>query len=99
MGSLCEGECMISWLKRKIRRALAREEWSQSGKLKKLQRVQKYPNEILVLGMMFALLALICLTALEATYIIVFRQWSTEIFAGIMSTITFILGAIFGAKT
>jgi len=90
---------MISWLKRKIRRALAREEWSQSGKLKKLQRVQKYPNEILVLGMMFALLALICLTALEATYIIVFRQWSTEIFAGIMSTITFILGAIFGAKT
>jgi pheromone shutdown protein TraB len=90
---------MISWLRRKIRRALAREEWSQSGKLKKLQRVQKYPNEILVLGMMFALLALICLTVLETVYIIVFRQWSTEIFAGIMSTITFILGAIFGAKT
>jgi amino acid permease len=90
---------MISWLRRKIRRALAREEWSQSGKLKKLQRVQKYPSEILILGMIFALLALICLTVLEAVYIIVFRQWSTEIFAGIMSTITFILGAIFGAKT
>jgi len=90
---------MIGWLWNRIRRALAREEWTQSGKLKKLQKVTKYPSEILVLGMIFALLALICLTALEVTYIIVFRQWSAEIFAGIMSTITFILGAIFGAKT
>jgi len=90
---------MIGKLRNRIRRALAKDEWLQTGKLKKLQRVQKYPNEILVLGMMFALLALICLTVLEAVYIIVFRQWSTEIFAGIMSTITFILGAIFGAKT
>jgi hypothetical protein len=90
---------MIGRLRSRIRRALAREEWAQSGKLKKLQKVQKYPSEILVLGMIFALLALVCLTALEATYIIVFRQWNAEIFAGIMSTITFILGAIFGAKT
>ena len=96
----CEGENMIKWLMRKIRAALTRQELIQeNNKLKKVRRIERYPSGILVLGMVFALLALICLTVLEAIYIVVFRQWSTEIFAGIMSTITFILGAIFGAKT
>ena len=60
--------------------------------------LHKYHSNVLVLGMVFALLALVCLTVLESVYVIAFRQLSAEVFAGIISTITFILGAVFGAN-
>jgi hypothetical protein len=94
-----EGDNTIRWLIRKVRQALTREMLFQDEKLKKIQRIERYPSQILVLGMVFALVALICLTVLEAAHIVIFRQWNAEIFAGIMSMVTFILGAIFGAKT
>jgi hypothetical protein len=51
-----------------------------------------------VLGLYFAFLALILLTFLEATYIIILRNFNNEIFAAITLVIGTILGAFFGQK-
>ncbi|NIS81386.1 MAG: hypothetical protein GTO14_14545 [Anaerolineales bacterium] len=64
----------------------------------KTRQVELAPNEKLVYGMYFAIAALIALTTLEATYILVLRSFSTEIFAAISLVIGTILGAFFGHK-
>lgn len=62
------------------------------------QEVEIPPNQKLVYGMYFAVAALICLTVLEATYIVVVRSFSSEIFAAITLVIGTLLGAFFGQK-
>jgi len=66
---------------------------------RKVAMTEVAPSEKLVLGVSFAIVALICLTILQATYMIVFRNFSNEIFNGIMFVIGIILGTFFGAKT
>lgn len=64
----------------------------------RIQQVEIPPNQKLVYGMYFAVAALICLTVLEATYIVVVRSFSSEIFAAITLVIGTLLGAFFGQK-
>ena len=64
----------------------------------KIQQIDLPPNDKVVYGVYFAVIALICLTALEATYIHVLRTFSNEIFAVISLVIGTILGAFFGQK-
>jgi len=61
-------------------------------------KVEIPPSQSLLLGIYFAIASLICLTALETTYIIVVRSFSSEIFAAITLVIGTILGAFFGQK-
>ena len=56
------------------------------------------PSDRLVYGISFAIVALICLTALEAVYIYVLCKFSNEIFAAISIVVGTILGAFFGQK-
>lgn len=57
------------------------------------------PSDRLVYGISFAIIALVCLTILEATYILILRSFSDEIFAAISMVVGTILGTFFGAKT
>ena len=62
------------------------------------KHIELEPSSKLVYGMYFALIALVCLTILEATYIIALQSFSNEIFAVISLVIGTILGAFFGQK-
>jgi len=57
------------------------------------------PNQTLLYGVYFALAALITLTTLETTYMLVFHSFNNEILAGIMLIIGTILGAFFTQKS
>jgi len=82
----------------KLRRALTKRVWVQLGSRKKPKQIELEPSNRLVYGMYFAFIALICLTILEATYILVLRNFSNEIFAAISLIIGTILGTFFGQK-
>ena len=62
------------------------------------RQIELEPSERLVYGIIFAIIALVCLTILEATYMLVLRSWSSEIFAAITLVVGTILGAFFGQK-
>jgi len=83
-----------------IRKVLTKEvpEFEASGRGKKSRRVQVLPNEKLVLGVAFAIVALVCLVALEIAYLAIMQTWSSEIFASITGLIGTLLGVFFGAK-
>jgi len=57
------------------------------------------PNQTLLYGIYFALAALITLTLLETTYMLVMHSFNNEILAGIMLIIGTILGAFFGQRS
>ena len=65
---------------------------------KKVKRAQIPPNEKLVYSIYFAMMALGCLTLLEVTYMIVFRQFNSEIFSAITGLSGTILGVFLGTK-
>jgi len=48
--------------------------------------------------MYFAIMALVCLTALEIAHMVVVKAFSSEIFASITGVIGVILGTFFGQK-
>jgi len=80
-----------------IRKALTRTVSVRVGR-GKTRQIDVPPNDKVVYGVYFSIIALICLTALEATYIHVLRSFSNEIFAVISLVIGTILGAFFGQK-
>jgi hypothetical protein len=80
-----------------IEKALTRTVSVRVGRGKTLE-VEVPPNKKLVYGMYSAMVALICLTVLEATYIYALRSFSSEIFAAISMVVGTILGAFFGQK-
>jgi hypothetical protein len=80
-----------------IEKALTRTVSVRIGRGKTLE-VEVPPNKKLVYGMYSAMVALICLTVLEATYIYALRSFSSEIFAAISMVVGTILGAFFGQK-
>lgn len=63
------------------------------------QQLELPPDKKLLYGMYFALLALVMLTALETTYMIVFQTFNNEIFAAMMLVVGTILGAFYGQKS
>lgn len=81
---------MREWIKKALTRRI-----SIKGRRR---QIELEPSERLVYGMYFAIAALIALTLLEATYILVLRSFSTEIFAAITLVIGTILGAFFGQR-
>jgi len=85
-------------MRNRIREALTQTVWIQHGTRKKPKRLVVEPSERLVLGLYFAFLALILLTFLEATYIIILHNFNNEIFAAITLIVGTILGAFFGKK-
>jgi hypothetical protein len=56
------------------------------------------PSDTLVYGVYFSIVALLCLTALQATYMFVTGTFSNEIFAAMTLVIGTILGTFFGQK-
>ena len=62
------------------------------------QQVEIPPNQRVIYGVCFAVATLMCLTILEATYIVVLRSFSSEIFAAITLVVGTLLGAFFGQK-
>jgi hypothetical protein len=62
------------------------------------QDIEVPPSQKLVLGIYFAIASLVSLTALEITYIVVLRTFSSEVFAAVSLVIGTILGAVFGQK-
>jgi hypothetical protein len=85
-------------MRNRIREALTQTVWIQHGTRKKPKKLVVEPSERLVLGLYFAFLALILLTFLEATYIIILHSFNNEIFAVITLIVGTILGAFFGKK-
>ena len=63
------------------------------------QQLELAPDKKILYGMYFALAALIMLTALETTYMIVFQTFNSEIFAAMMLVVGTILGAFYGTKS
>jgi len=63
------------------------------------QQLEITPDKKILYGMYFAMLALIMLTALETTYMIVFQTFNNEIFAAMMLVVGTILGTFYGQKS
>jgi len=80
-----------------VKRALTRT-ISVKGSHGRTQEIEIPPNQKIVYGIYFAIASLLSLTALEITYMVVVRAFSTEIFAAITLVIGTILGAFFGQK-
>ena len=86
---------MKDWLRKVFSRRVA----VQFGRSKKIKFVEVLPSDRLVYGVLFAIVALICLVILETVYIIVFRSFNSEIFACITFVIGTILGSFFAQKS
>ena len=84
---------MRNFVKKALTRTIA-----VKGPRGRTEQVEVPPSQRLVLGIEFAIIALLCLTALEIAYIVVVRTFSSEIFASITLVIGTILGAFFGQK-
>ncbi len=56
------------------------------------------PDERLVHAIQFAISMTGCLVALEIAHMILLRSWSSEIFVGISSLVTFVSGVFVGQK-
>jgi len=85
-------------LREKLRNILTRHVLVQDGQRKKLRRVDVPPSERLVLGIYFAFLALLVLTALQLIHVALLGSWNSEVGAAITGDIMFVLGVLFGQK-
>jgi len=56
------------------------------------------PNGTLVWGVKFGIVMAICMTCLEVVYMAMFRAFSSEIFAGIVSLTSFVTGILVSHK-
>jgi hypothetical protein len=86
-------------MKNPIKKALTQTISVRTARTNETQQVEIPPNQKLLYGIYFAIAALIALTTLETTYMIVFQSFSNEIFAAITLIIGTILGAFFSQKT
>ena len=81
-----------------LRKILSKHVWIREGPRKKLRRVEVTPSEKLVYAVVFAVAAIAILTGLEVAHMAFLGSWNSEVFAGIMSVITFIIGIFIGQK-
>jgi len=84
---------MRRWIKHALTRTLT-VKGSKGG-----TRIEVEPSEKLVYGVAFAIIALICLTALEIAHIVVLGKLNSEILSAITLLIGTIMGIFFGKKT
>jgi len=85
-------------LKNLFRKALTRTIWIRQGGENKLEPVEIPPSQGVLYALIFATTAIIALTFLEVAHMAFLGSWNTEVFAGIMSVVTFILGIFIGQK-
>jgi uncharacterized protein YqgC (DUF456 family) len=85
-------------LRDRIRGVFTKTVWLQTGKRKKLRRFKVPPSERLVLGIVFAIIALIGLVAIEVAHMAFLRAWNSEIFSAITALIGTILGVFISQK-
>jgi len=85
-------------LKNLFKKALTRTIWIQQGLENKLQPIEIPPSQSVMYAVVFAIAAIIALTVLEVAHMAFLGSWNTEIFVGIMSVVTFILGIFIGQK-
>jgi uncharacterized protein YqgC (DUF456 family) len=81
----------------KLRKVLTKVVFEQDRR-GRVKRVEVPPSQRLLLGIQFAIVALLCLTALEIAHMCAVKAFSSEIFAAISLVIGTILGAFFGTK-
>jgi hypothetical protein len=87
-------------LRNLLRKLFAKTVAVSSGKdSKKIKYVTVPPNERLVIGIIFAIAALIGLVIVEITHLAFLKTWNSEIFAAITSIIGAILGVFISQKT
>jgi hypothetical protein len=84
---------MRDWLEKALTRKIVVED--RRGKSR--TRLEP-PSPRLILGVEFAIIALVSLSSLEALHMVVVKSFSSEIFAAISLVIGTILGAFFGTK-
>jgi len=85
-------------LKNLFKKALSRTIWIKQGQEDKPELVEVPPSQGVVYAVVFAIAAIVALTSLEVAHMTFLGSWNTEIFAGIMSVVTFILGVFIGQK-
>jgi len=85
-------------LRNPLRKILKRTVWVQRARENKLQPVEVPPSQRVVYAVVFAIAAVVALTVLEVAHMAFLGAWNTEIFAGIMSVVSFILGVFIGQK-
>jgi len=83
-------------LKNLFKKALTRTIWIQQNPENKLQPIEIPPSQRIMYTVVFAIATIIALTVLEVAHMAFLGVWNTEIFAGIMSVVTFILGIFIG---
>jgi len=84
---------MHRWIKRALTKNL-----TVKGPRGSTKKIEVEPSEKLVYGVAFAMIALICLTALEAAHLAFIGRWNSEIFVAITGLIGTILGIFVGNK-
>jgi hypothetical protein len=84
---------MTGWIRRALTKTVARK-----GPRGKQQTIIVEPNEKLVLLVKFAIGIALCLTGLEATYIVVLRSWSSEIFSAVTGLIGTVSGVLIASN-
>ena len=87
---------LLKWIRKILTKEVS--EFERFGRGKKSRRIQVLPSEKLVLGVAFAIVALVCLVALEIAYLAIMQTWSSEIFASVTGLIGTLVGVFFGAK-
>lgn len=85
-------------MKNLFKKALTKTIWVQQNQENKLQPIEIPPSQSVMYAVVFAIAAIIALTVLEVAHMAFLGSWNTEIFAGIMSVVTFILGIFIGQK-
>jgi len=83
-------------LKNLFRKALTRTVLIRQDGQDKLEPIEVPPSQGVVYAIVFAIAAIVALTVLEVAHMAFLGAWNTEIFAGIMSVVTFILGIFIG---
>jgi len=83
-----------------FRKALTKTVYIKQGQEQdgKLELVEVPPSQQVMYVVFFSIAALIALAALEVAHRAFLGTWNTEVFAGIMSVVTFVLGVFIGQK-
>lgn len=69
------------------------------GKGRKTHVVEVEPNSNVVYAFILSLTMLLCLSTLQAAYLIVMHEWNSEVFTVISGLIGTITGMFLGAKS
>ena len=87
-------------MKNLFRKALTKTVYVKQGQEENsgVELVEVPPSQQLMYVVFFSIAALVALAALEVAHMAFLGGWNTEVFAGIMSIVTFVLGVFIGQK-